>query len=236
MAVCLFDDVEPLDFVGPVDLFGFLDADKQLNPIIEPHNPSYLFRFTYVGPSDEVQPVSGPAVQCTATYDYLLEQGRHFDVLLVPGGPGAAPEKVPQALLEFIKRRTPGATYVLSVCTGSWALAQAGVLDGKRATTNKAAFKRIEADTAHTSNVTLVREARWVVDGQFWTSSGVTAGLDMATAWLEHLVGQYVTLAIRSIVEYSKRRRDDDEWADFWQLTVDGQPGQMSDAGGFLVN
>ncbi|EJD48743.1 class I glutamine amidotransferase-like protein [Auricularia subglabra TFB-10046 SS5] len=220
MAVRLFDDVEPLDYLGPVDLFGFLNATRDLHPLVAAHNPEYRFDFTYVGPSAEVQPVSGPALKCTATFGEVLDV--QFDVVLVPGGPGAHPGHVPQGLLNFVKKQADGAKYVLSVCTGSYALAQAGVLDGKRATTNKAAFKSIEADTVHTSKVTLVPEARWVVDGKFWTSSGVTAGLDMATAWLEHLVGQYVTLAIRSIVEYSSKRRDDDEWADFWQLTVQG--------------
>ena len=84
----------------------------------------------------------------------------------------------PQSLLDFVKRQAPGAQYVLSVCTGSEVLAHAGVLQGKRATTNKASFKRI-VDETRELGITWVPKARWVVDGKIWTSSGVTAGKSM---------------------------------------------------------
>lgn len=56
-------------------------------------------------------------------------------------GPGTRPGVLSPLVLEFVKKQATSATYILSVCTGSWVLADAGVLDGKRATTNKAAFK-----------------------------------------------------------------------------------------------
>ena len=81
----------------------------------------------------------------------------------------------PKSLVDFIKAQAPGAKYVLSVCTGSEVLARAGVLNGKRATTNKFSFKRIQEETRDLV-VTWVPKARWVVDGNVWSSSGVTAG------------------------------------------------------------
>lgn len=118
------------------------------------------------------------AAQCS--YEFV----RHI-------GPGSRPGKVPDILLDFIKHQAPHARYILSVCTGSWILAGTGVLDGRRATTNKAAFKNCKVcvpfivvnlsdpilrQAATSDKIEWVAKARWVVDGNVWTSSGVTAG------------------------------------------------------------
>lgn len=76
-------------------------------------------------------------------------------------------------LEDFVRRRYSQLEYLLSVCTGSQTLALSGVLDGKRATTNKAAWSAV---TSLNSKVNWVPSARWVVDGNIWTSSGVAAG------------------------------------------------------------
>ena len=58
-------------------------------------------------------------------------------------GSGARPGVISSSVLQFIKLQAPGAQYILSVCTGSWILAQAGVLGGKKATSNKSVFKDV---------------------------------------------------------------------------------------------
>ena len=143
----------------------------------------------------------------------------------------------PQSLVDFVKRQAPGAQYVLSVCTGSEVLARAGVLQGKRATTNKASYKRI-VDETRELGITWVPKARWVVDGKIWTSSGVTAGkgfhnnvdsaivqlhtrfagADMGYAFLEMLVGSAAASIIRGRVELSNKKEDDDEFAEYYGL------------------
>jgi transcriptional regulator GlxA family with amidase domain len=136
-------------------------------------------------------------------------------------------------VVDFVRKQTPGLQYLLSVCTGSWVLAQAGVLEGKNATTNKAAYKQVEVSTklcifhldAHQSfqaetskNIHWVPKARWVVDGNTWTSSGVTAGADMGYAFLTHLAGPEFAIKARNTVELRAAAQDDDEFAEIFGL------------------
>jgi putative intracellular protease/amidase len=104
---------------------------------------------------------------------------KDLEVLIVPGGLGSrAP---PPALLDavaYIKDVYPRLRYIISVCTGATLLARAGVLDGRRATTNKHAWAWAVTTGP---NVTWVPAARWVVDGNVWTTSGVA--VRAACAW-----------------------------------------------------
>lgn len=87
MAVCLFPDVQLLDYAGPVDLFGFISSSRSLDARFDAAPPSHLIDLTFLAPSeDPVRPRSGPAVLPDLTYDKALEQSKQYDVLLVPGG------------------------------------------------------------------------------------------------------------------------------------------------------
>ena len=97
-----------------------------------------------------------------------------IEVLLVPGGPGARYLNI-TTQLEFIKTTYPKIKYLISICTGAGVVARTGVLDGRNATTNKRAWART---TAMGPKVLWRSPARWVVDGNIWTSSGVSAGHD----------------------------------------------------------
>lgn len=98
-----------------------------------------------------------------------------LDILLIPGGVGnrALQENNDTSVQDFVAARYPTLQYLLSVCTGAAALAQSGVLEGRKATSSKAAWEWV---VTHGENVTWVPTARWVVDGNVWTSSGVSAG------------------------------------------------------------
>ena len=90
-----------------------------------------------------------------------------------------------QAFLDELRRQSERARYVATVCTGSGLLARTGALDGRRATSNKFSFNWAVSQGPH---VTWVPEARWVEDGKFFTSSGVSAGIDMALGLIARIL------------------------------------------------
>lgn len=128
-----------------------------------------------------------PSIVATHTF---ATAPKDLDVILVPGGGGnrlfEIAGKVDTSIEDFLVSRYPSLKYLVSVCTGSATLARAGLLDGRKATSNKAAWSWV---MTHGKNVTWVPTARWVVDGNVWTSSGVAAGMDMTYAFLREYFG-----------------------------------------------
>jgi transcriptional regulator GlxA family with amidase domain len=122
-----------------------------------------------------------------------------LDLILLPGGFGTIPQLENPALLDFLRRRAATAEVTMSVCSGSAILAKAGLLDGRRATSNKQFFDLARAQGAA---VKWVEQARWVEDGPFATSSGVSAGTDMALAVIARLYGKEIAQQITESTEY----------------------------------
>ena len=168
LAALVFPGFELLDLFGPLELFGFLDREIEITIVSEHGGP--------------VASAQGPRVMT----DQTLDQGSDYDLILVPGGRGTRAEVRNQPLLRWIGNAGKEAEIVMSVCTGAALLASAGLLDGRRATTNKIAFKWVARTAKQTDWIAC---ARWVEDGKFWTSSGVSAGMDMALAVIERLQG-----------------------------------------------
>lgn len=110
-----------------------------------------------------------------------------LDLLFVPGGLGTrGSNPVIEEVISYIRNTYPQLGYLITVCTGAGLAARAGVLDGKRATTNKMAWTET---TGLGVNVDWVPRARWVVDGNVWSSSGVSAGIDVTLAWIGETMG-----------------------------------------------
>jgi putative intracellular protease/amidase len=177
----IFNGFVLLDVFGPLEMFGLLADDYELHLIAEQAGPV----------------VSGQMVSAYAETSVL--QRSDFDILFVPGGPGARREVENLNLLGWIASAAKNAEFVLSVCTGSALLAKAGVLNGKRATTNKAAFAWVEAQG---QSVDWVRQARWVEDGNIFTSSGVSAGMDMALGAIAAMHGDERAKEVAMSAEY----------------------------------
>jgi transcriptional regulator GlxA family with amidase domain len=177
----LFEGFELLDVFGPLEMFGMLKDRATLIMLAEK--------------AGSVRSFQGPA--CTAERALAGEHG--LDVLLIPGGTGTRREVANEPFLAEIRRQCDKARYVATVCTGSGLLARTGALDGRRATSNKFAFAWA---VSQGPRVTWVPQARWVEDGKFFTSSGVSAGMDMSLGLIAHLFGRETSVRVANWAEY----------------------------------
>ncbi|KAF7292728.1 DJ-1 protein-PfpI domain-containing protein [Mycena indigotica] len=228
LAVCISEEVTLSDFVQPIEILaaGFQTAATTSPSTTSGYSPPVPFKvvFDYLAPTmDPVVSAFGPSMATlnpTKTYAQVTESGMQYDIIWVPAGPPphGGIDRTPPEEIEFIRAQAPGAKYILSVCSGALQLALAGVLSGKKATTNKA-FYRVITETATTaSDIDWQPRARWVVDGNVWTSSGVAAGSDMALAFLEHLAGAKLARQVRGLVEIPEVSSFDDPFAEFHGL------------------
>ena len=181
LGAVLYPQFELLDLYGPLEMFGCLGEALRIVTIADAPGP--------------VRSTPGPSTHA----EFSWAGAPACDLLLVPGGVGTFPQLKNTALLEFLRARAPKCEVAMSVCSGSALFAAAGLLDGKRATTNKQFFSAI---TAAGPNTRWVKEARWVEDGAFVTSSGVSAGTDMALAVIAKLWGRTTAEQIAAITEY----------------------------------
>lgn len=159
-------------------------------------------------PSDSVAESWRQSFSESIVATHTFEEIQDLDVLLIPGGGGLrAPIVELQPYVEFIKRVAPGCQYVISICTGAALLAKAGVLDGRRATTNKAAWKF----TSWGPRTNWIAQARWVQDGTVWTSAGVSAGMDVTLAWIGSIYGETKADEVARLMEYTRVRDSSDD-------------------------
>ena len=181
LGAVLYPQFELLDLYGPLEMFGCLGPALRIVTL-----------------ADQAGPVaSTPGVSTLAEYSYA--NAPPLDLLVVPGGVGTFPQLKNEALLTFLRERAPKCEVALSVCTGAALFAAAGLLDGKRATTNKQFFT---LTAAAGPKAKWVAEARWVEDGAIVTASGVSAGTDAALAVIARLWGRKVAEQIAAITEY----------------------------------
>lgn len=121
------------------------------------------------------------------------------DIFLIPGGPGTRNEIENVQLINLIRKICDATKFVLTICTGSEILAETGLLNGRSATSNKRAFDWVRT---FGENVQWERQARWIVDGKYYTSSGVSAGLDMTLGFLSDLQGVEFARKVAYQMEY----------------------------------
>lgn len=185
LGVVLYPRFELLDVYGPVEMFGNLGQRLKIVMVAAKAGP--------------VASAQGPQVVA----DYGFDDCPELDLVMVPGGFGTIAELKNEALLDWLRARAEKAEIVMSVCSGSALLAKAGLLDGKRATSNKRWF---QFATDQGPKVNWVKEARWVDDGNRVTSSGVSAGIDMSLAVIARLYGEDLAEKIASAAEYQWHR------------------------------
>jgi transcriptional regulator GlxA family with amidase domain len=187
--VVAFPDVQALDVVGPLEVFAMANRFGA--------DPAYASALV----SGSGQPVTTSSGLSLGTE--RASRRAAIDTLMVAGGTGTAAAMADDHLIAWLRTAAASARRVTSVCSGAFLLAQAGVVDGRRVTTHWSAcdalarlFPAVEVDA----------DPIYVRDGNVWTSAGVTAGMDLALALVEHDHGGELALAVaRQLVLFTHR-------------------------------
>jgi transcriptional regulator GlxA family with amidase domain len=180
----IFDGAEELDFTGPWEVFTTSrmlrdDADTVVL-VAERPGPVHCNKGMRVLP------------------DCTIDDHPPLDVLLVPGGNGTRREVSNAAITGWIRKASADAAWVTSVCTGALLLHEAGPARGRRVATHYA----FEDTLQDRGDITVVRDARYVVDGNLVTSQGVSAGIDMALWLVGRLHGRDHARMVRRYIQY----------------------------------
>ena len=184
IAALLYEDFELLDVFGPLEMFGLLPEHFSIHIVAE---------------NDQVvKSAQGPR----SVVDRVFNETKQYEIVLIPGGRGSRVQINNPVLLDWIKQQSAEAHYVASVCTGSALLAGAGVLNDQQATTNKLAFDWVQQQG---KSVNWIKQARWVESGKYFTSSGVSAGMDMSLALIEKILGNDISQQVAIWAEYEWR-------------------------------
>jgi putative intracellular protease/amidase len=178
IAILIYPRFTALDAIGPYEVLSRLPAAK----------------VTFV--AEHATPQRTDTGQLAVVADATLDELPNPDIVLVPGGPGQAALMDDAPLHDWLRVAHKTSTWTTSVCTGSLVLAAAGLLDGKRATSNWQAIEQLRALGAD------ALEERVVFDGKLATSAGVTAGIDMALELAAKIAGPELAQAIQLGLEY----------------------------------
>jgi len=180
IGILVYDGVNELDFMGPFYVLGqIMGAETQLVAA-----KAKTFK-------------TGRGVEIQA--HNVIDSVQHLDILIIPGGfRGTILAAYDEPLHDWIRQIDQTTTYTASVCTGGWILGATGLLKGKKATTNW-----YEAEKMLTKYGATFVEKRFVNDGKYWTSAGVTAGMDMSLAMVNDIWGERYTQAVMLDMEYN---------------------------------
>jgi len=177
VVIVAFDGVQPLDVVGPHEVFA--GAHRTAH-----HLGRDGYRITLASPAGGVF----RSESCLQLVTESLPSGR-IDTLVLAGGGGVQRARRDDALIGWIRETAAGARRVATVCSGTFLAAQAGLLDGRTVTTHWARAARLAAEFPAT---TVDADPIYRRDGNVWTSAGVTAGIDLALALVEDDLGSDV--------------------------------------------
>jgi transcriptional regulator GlxA family with amidase domain len=196
-----------LDVFGPVEVLQLV---------------SKTYKTDIVFISDTMEPVSTrPALAAMNPLNnsvwpllpptHTFETAPEIDVLIIPGGPGWRNPTF-NASLEYIRKTTPKVKQVITICTGAGLAARAGIMSGRKATTNKSSWPEV---VPAGPNTTWVPSARWVEDYSssppIWSSSGVTSGIDLMLHWVEETYNKQNATNIAKIIEHVRIANSEDD-------------------------
>ncbi len=177
IVILLFEKLAAQDAVGPYEVFRCV--------------PEWDVHFAGLR-TGEVRSEGGLGL----TVDLTLDQATEADIVLVPGGRGSDALLENEAVLGWLREIDAATKWTTSVCTGALVLGAAGLLEGKRATSNWLALEDLRRYGADPIG------GRWVEDGKTITAAGVTAGIDMALHLVGREAGEEVAQAVQLGIEY----------------------------------
>jgi transcriptional regulator GlxA family with amidase domain len=184
----VFDGVDELDFVGPLDVFSYAallsDETEQKGRVITIGSRLTPLR-------------GGNGLRFLADHDFA--DAPRCDVLIIPGGSGTDQLIKDGATLNWIKSAASSVTWLCSVCSGAFLLQAAGLAEGRRITTHSMGIDILRA--ANTGEP--VEGERYVVDGNLVTSQGVSAGIDMSLWLVGQLYGIAHAKTVRAYLDYN---------------------------------
>ena len=219
----LFDGVQPLDVVGPHEVFaganGVLDAEGRGDP-----------RYRLVLAAHKPGPVTSESgLQLVATASLASIDRRRVHTLLLPGGSGVRAAAADPAVAAWVARASATAQRTVTVCSGAFLAGAAGLLDGRTCTTH---WARADALAEAHPAATVDADPIYIRDGNLWSSAGVTAGIDLALALVEHDLGADVAQVVaRWLVVFLRRPGGQSQFAvPVWARPSEREPIKAAQA------
>jgi len=202
-AVVLPIKMAPLDFFGPIQAFNVAFATDSHT---KPDMSKPLYRVITLGSKKGPVPtgLSGTGPEVVVEYDFSDDVD--YDILLIPGGIGTRKLVCEGIFIDQLKTAAEKAKIIATVCTGAALLARTGMLEEKEATTNKSQYEWVTKQ----GPARWTCPPRWVkaIDSKsnqiFFTSGGVSAGIDMTLALIKYLDGKQVAHNAATIMEYKR--------------------------------
>lgn len=211
-----FPQLTALDLVGPAEVFATANSLSQVAK--PPSRPVY--EVIVLGLDTRAfRAESGLAF----LPDAALADAPALDTLIVPGGHGLREPAPLGVAADWLRRRQRGIRRIASVCTGAWALAEAGLLDGLRATTH---WRHADALARAYPKIRVEADTLYIREDRIYTSAGITAGIDLALALVEEDHGPSLALAVaRELVVHLRRAGGQRQFSERLGMTMDaGNP------------
>jgi transcriptional regulator GlxA family with amidase domain len=218
-----YDDITSLDLAGPLEAFSSAySEDSRGNP-----QPCYKVTIAALG-AKTFRSESG--LRMTAAC--FLSSLRHLDTLLIPGGRGMRTSATAPKLAAWISRHEHRIRRIASVCTGIFGVAPTGLLNGRKVTTHwKFAAELVE----RYPKLKVDAKPLYVRDGKFYTSAGITAGIDLALALIEEDFGAQIALSVaRELVMYVKRPGGQEQYSEPLKFQVEST-SRFADLAAWMV-
>ena len=208
IAILVFDQADLLDITGPKEVFGAVRQpveSKEKDPILQIYSSVPLIHVDYVGigSSPKITTNDGTTLMVDRHLDEILSTERPYDVIVIPGGKGVHDIKTNEKIQRWVGSQVGAHHLLISVCTGAYVLAEAGLLTGMKVTTHQRHHDLFEQLYP---KIMIDRQAIYCEMENIITTAGVTSGIDGAIRVVERLFGETQAKQVSTILNYSVRQ------------------------------